>query len=80
MYTCYIQSFKFLASFCSWAGWFEYTWSKIPEDTFSRDVAQTFPVIYMVNIESNGISLHKCSNTLANVFAKEKEKYSQYFT
>ena len=23
MYTCYIQNFKILASFCSWAGWFE---------------------------------------------------------
>ena len=23
MYTCYIQSFKILASFCSWAGWFK---------------------------------------------------------
>ena len=23
MYTCYIQQFKFLASNCSWAGWFE---------------------------------------------------------
>ena len=23
MYTCSIQSFKILASFCSWAGWFE---------------------------------------------------------
>ena len=23
IYTCYIQSFKILASFCSWAGWFE---------------------------------------------------------
>ena len=23
MYTCYIESFKILASFCSWAGWFE---------------------------------------------------------
>ena len=23
MYTCYIQSFTILASFCSWAGWFE---------------------------------------------------------
>ena len=23
MYTCYIQSFKILASFCSWTGWFE---------------------------------------------------------
>ena len=23
MYTCYIQRFKILASFCGWAGWFE---------------------------------------------------------
>ena len=23
MYTCFVQSFKILASFCSWAGWFE---------------------------------------------------------
>ena len=23
MYICYIQSFKILASFCGWAGWFE---------------------------------------------------------
>ena len=42
MYTCYIQSFKILASFCSLAGWFDLTWSKIPEDTFSRDVAHIY--------------------------------------
>ena len=24
MYTCYIQKLRILASFCSWAGWFEY--------------------------------------------------------
>ena len=23
MYTCYIQSFKILSNFCSWAGWFK---------------------------------------------------------
>ena len=40
MYTCYIQSFKILASFCSWAGWFESYLVEIPKDTFSRDVAQ----------------------------------------
>ena len=39
MYTYYIQSSKILASFCSWAGWLDLTWSKIPEDMFSRDVA-----------------------------------------
>ena len=40
MYTCYIQSFKILASFCSCAGWFEsYLAKHSLEDTFSRDVA-----------------------------------------
>ena len=39
MYTCYIQSFEILASFCSWAGWFEPYLVENPEDTFSRDVA-----------------------------------------
>ena len=36
MYTSHIQSFKILASLCSRAGW-----SKVPEDTFSRGVAQS---------------------------------------
>ena len=40
MYTCYIQCLRILASFCSWAGWFESYLVKISEDTFSRDVAQ----------------------------------------
>ena len=38
-YTCSIQSFEILASFCSWAGCLNLTWLKIPEDTFLRDVA-----------------------------------------
>ena len=42
MYTFEIQSFKILASFCGWAGWFELTWSKIPKDKFSHDVAQLY--------------------------------------
>ena len=40
MYIYYIQSFKILASFCSWAGWFESKWLQIFEDTYSRDVTQ----------------------------------------
>ena len=36
MYTCYIQSFKILASSCSWASWFE---CYLVEKTFSHDVA-----------------------------------------
>ena len=40
MYICYIQSFKILASFCSWAGWFESYLAETPEDTFSCDDAQ----------------------------------------
>ena len=39
MYTRYIQGFKILASFCSWAGWFEYYLVEVAEDTFSHDVA-----------------------------------------
>ena len=35
MYSCYIQSFKSLASFCSWAGWFEsYMVEKPPKTRF----------------------------------------------
>ena len=41
MYTCYIQISRFcLASVAEQAG-LSVTWSKISEDTFSRDVAQT---------------------------------------
>ena len=41
MYTCYIQSFKIqLASAAEQAG-LNLTWSKIPKDTFSRDLAHT---------------------------------------
>ena len=39
MYTCYIQSFKILASFSSGAGWFVSYLVGNPEDRFSRDVA-----------------------------------------
>ena len=39
MYTCYIQSFE-LVSVAEQAG-LDLTFSKIPEDTFSRDVAQS---------------------------------------
>ena len=36
----YIQNFKLLASFCSWADWFESYLVENPEDRFSRDGAQ----------------------------------------
>ena len=43
MYTCYIQSFKILASFCGWAGWFECYLVKNPiRDIFLQDVAQFY--------------------------------------
>ena len=47
MYTCYIQSFKILASFCSWAGWFESYLVEDPQDTFSRDVAHVIELMGM---------------------------------
>ena len=39
MYTCDIQSFKILASFSAEQAGLNLTWSKITEDTVSRDVA-----------------------------------------
>ena len=51
MYTCYIKSFKILASFLAEQTGLNVTWSKIPADTFSHDVAQitmTF-VTYKIN-------------------------------
>ena len=39
MYTCYIQSFKILASSEAEQAGLNLTWSKIPEDTFLHDVA-----------------------------------------
>ena len=38
MYTCSIKSFKILASFCSWAGWFKSYLVAKPEDMFPDDV------------------------------------------
>ena len=40
MYTCYIQSFKVLASFLAEQAGLNLTWTKIHKDTFSHDVAQ----------------------------------------
>ena len=39
IYTCSVQSFKILASFCSWADWFESYLVENPKETFSHDVA-----------------------------------------
>ena len=39
---CYKRNFIFLASLCSWAGWFESLFVGNPEDRFSRDEAQTY--------------------------------------
>ena len=78
MYTCYIQSFKILSSFCSWAGWFESYLFENPEDTFLHDVAQmiktkqrsvvNFVLIYHQNrnVEKDiqGNKKHPDSNTL----------------
>ena len=53
----YIWSFKPLASFCSWADWFESYLVANPEDRFSHDVAQELIKIYspLVNV---AIMLH----------------------
>ena len=39
IYSCYERNFNFLASLCSWAGWFESHFVGNPEDRFSRSGA-----------------------------------------
>ena len=39
----YKRNFNFLASLCSWAGWFESRYVGNPEDRFCRDEAHIFP-------------------------------------
>ena len=46
MYTCYIQSFKILASFWAEQAGLNLTWPKISEDTFSSDVAYILVEVY----------------------------------
>ena len=50
MYTTYIQNFKTLASFCSWAGRFESCLIANLEDRFSRDVAHIIHVLCKINL------------------------------
>ena len=54
MYTCSIQSFKILASFCSWADWFECYLVKIAEDLFSRYVAQFYTTVKVLSFGTDG--------------------------
>ena len=49
MYTCYIQSLRILASVAEQAG-LNLTRSKVSEDTFSRDEAQLFILLYADDI------------------------------
>ena len=61
MYTCYIQSFKILASVAEQAG-LNVTRSKIPEDTFSRDV------VHIVCNESSTATFMYAPNNLFKWF------------
>ena len=50
MYTCCIQSFKILASFYSWAGWFEYCMVENPRKHvlawFSSVMSKTYMILH----------------------------------
>ena len=51
--TCNMRIFTFLASLCSWAGWFESDFVSSPEDRFSRDEAQSISPKLLVIILMN---------------------------
>ena len=44
MYTCYMQNFKILVASVAEQAGLNLTWSKIPKDTFSRDVAHIITI------------------------------------
>ena len=70
-----------LASFFSWAGWFESYWSKTPEDRFSRDVAHVLdqmsqlmrlwhlshrrPAKVQASLRIHAVSMHKLTRAFA---------------
>ena len=43
--TCYKRNFNFLASLCSWVGWFKSRYYDNPEDRFSRDEALIIMIV-----------------------------------
>ena len=73
-YTCEIQTFKPLASLCSWAGRFESYLVRNPEDRFSRDVAHLIMTVRKVYVEldsqkSNTVRLYCHWNRIMFYFA-----------
>ena len=59
--TCFIWSFKSLPSFCSWESWFESYSLRIPEDSFSHDVARiTFTILFCSCTGERGGSVVEC--------------------
>ena len=57
IFTCYEGSFNFLASLCSWAGWFEAHFVGNPEARFSRVAAHMLPPSPMELIDMNFIPI-----------------------
>ena len=58
IHTCYIQNFKTLASFCSWAGWFVSYPVRNPKDRFSHDEAPIY--FYLLTAWSRMHCVHDC--------------------
>ena len=90
MYTCYIQSSKILASFCSWAGWFEsYLFENARRHIFTwcgsincKD-ANKLRNYYILHKLRNYYTLHKLRNyytlhKLSNYYTLHK--LSNYYT
>ena len=69
MYTCYIQSFKILASFCSWAAWFESNLVENPRrHVFSRCCSYVLSYTF-ITIRCDWIVVHvKLNNNSFSLF------------
>ena len=93
MYTWYIQSFKILVSFCSWAGWFDSYLVKNPQRQFSRAVAhmyyldknqkdadQTVRMCWLISLFSADLSLLSTDYHIFIKFWNSLQKFAQVTT
>ena len=61
-----MRIFNFLASLCSWAGWFETRFDGNLEDRFSRDEAQFIWFFTVCQSIRLGVSVYKSFKRIVN--------------
>ena len=73
----YIQNLKPLASFCSWAVWFQSYLVENPEDRFSRDKAYVYPKVHLPGKKKKKNNKKKNRNKLS-ALSDEKEMFETH--